>query len=35
MVAPRISDLAMFVILAIIILKRPRGLMGEKSGLEA
>jgi branched-chain amino acid transport system permease protein len=35
MVAPRISDLAMYVILAIIILKRPRGLMGEKSGLEA
>jgi len=35
MVAPRISDLAMFVLLAIIILKRPRGLMGEKSGLEA
>jgi len=35
MVAPRISDLAMYAILAIIILKRPRGLMGEKSGLEA
>ncbi len=35
MVAPRVSDLAMFVILAIIILKRPRGIMGEKSGLEA
>jgi len=34
MVAPRVSDLAMFVLLAIIILKRPRGLMGEKSGLE-
>jgi branched-chain amino acid transport system permease protein len=34
MVAPRISDLAMYAILAIVILKRPRGLMGEKSGLE-
>jgi branched-subunit amino acid ABC-type transport system permease component len=29
------SDLAMFALMAIIILKRPRGLMGEKSGLEA
>jgi len=35
MIAPRFSDIAMFVLLAIIILKRPRGLMGEKSGLEA
>ncbi len=35
MVAPRMSDLAMFALMAIIILKRPRGLMGEKSGLEA
>jgi branched-chain amino acid transport system permease protein len=34
MVAPRLSDLAMYALLAIIILKRPRGLMGEKSGLE-
>jgi branched-subunit amino acid ABC-type transport system permease component len=35
MIVPRFSDLAMYALLAIIILKRPRGLMGEKSGLEA
>jgi branched-chain amino acid transport system permease protein len=35
MIVPRVSDLAMFVLLVLVILTRPRGLMGEKSGLEA
>jgi branched-chain amino acid transport system permease protein len=34
MVVPRFSDLAMFALLVLVILTRPRGLMGEKSGLE-
>jgi branched-chain amino acid transport system permease protein len=35
MIVPRVSDLAMFALLVLVILTRPRGLMGEKSGLEA
>jgi branched-chain amino acid transport system permease protein len=34
MVFPRLADLAMFILLVFVILARPRGLMGEKSGLE-
>jgi branched-chain amino acid transport system permease protein len=35
MIFPRVSDLAMFILLVLVILTRPRGLWGEKSGLEA
>jgi len=31
---PRMSELAMYLIMAIVLILRPRGIMGEKSILE-
>ena len=31
---PRMSELAMYVIMAVVLVLRPRGIMGEKSLLE-
>jgi branched-subunit amino acid ABC-type transport system permease component len=34
LVWPRMSELSMYVIMAIVLVLRPRGIMGEKSLLE-